>query len=239
MRQLLSTFGRWTLVLTALSAAAVTAGVASASAAWTSVAVWQMNEPAGADFMLDSSGHGRRGLIGDHVLTGVVVNANTGNKGYQWPAAPPGKDIERLVQVNRSAMNPFRNTFSVRFRLKTPATEGNIIQKGQATTPGGMWKVELSEGRAVCTFKGSAGRGAIGSRHTVATDTWHTVQCIRRTRRVTIIVDGEFPRNTWHRTGLIDNAAPLTIGGKKECNPPAVSCEYYVGLLDRADIAKK
>jgi Laminin G domain len=232
------TLGRWAGAVAVLVVTTGTVGVVSASAAWTKVAIWRMNEPPNADVMQDSSGHNRDGVIGNHVTTGVAVKDQ--NKAYEWAADPGVRDPEYLVYVNRRTMNPFRDAFKVTVRLKTTA-DGNILQKGQATTAGGMWKVEVANGRAFCTFKGSAGRGAVGSWKTVevANGQWHTVQCIRRRTGVTIVVDGGIPRTEPGRTGNIANDWTLTIGGKRFCNPPTVSCQYYVGLLDSVAIRRR
>lgn len=223
------------LVLAAVLAATATAGVASASAAWTKVAVWNMNEALGADVMHDSSGNHRSGIIGNLVTTGVVDGNFTG---YRF--TPGLKDPERLVLVDRPPLNPYRSTFKVFFRLKTSATDQNIIQKGQSNTAGGSWKIETDpEGHVVCTFRGAAGRGAVGSRGNLADGNWHKIVCIRRPTEVVIIVGDGIPRRDPGRTGKIANAAELTIGGKKSCTAPAVSCQYYDGLLDRVAVLKR
>lgn len=230
---------RWALLVAVLLAANAFAGVESAFGAWTKVAVWEMNEGPRATTMHDSSGAGRSGTIGSAVETGVVASDATG---YRWPPENvDGVHTERLVTVNRSALNPRRDAFRVTVRLKTSASarDQNILQKGQASTAGGMWKIEMVNGRVVCTFKGSAGRAAIGSRLTVSDDVWHTVRCERRSRRVVITVDGGVPRTQAGRTGKIANAWPLSIGGKSICNPPAVLCQYYVGLLDRVIVRRR
>jgi hypothetical protein len=209
------------------------------------MAVWEMNEGPNASTMHDSSGRNRDGAIGSVVETGV----QDGNKtGYRWPAGNLGeRNDERLVTVDRRGFNPGRDAFSVTIRLKTDvAAQQNIIQKGQAPTPGGMWKIEMeSSGRVFCLFKGSAGRAAIGSVQGVslANDRWHTVRCIRRPGGVTIIVDDREPRRQANPTGRISNDQPVAIGGKTQCNPAhptnPVSCQYYVGLLDRAVVRRR
>jgi hypothetical protein len=236
LRTRFSTLGRAALLIAALLVASAAAGVESASAAWSKVAFWEMNEPAGATTMTDSSGHGRSGHIGDSITTGVVVNG--ANKAYQWPADPGNRDIEHLVIADRPATNPYRYAFSVFVRFKSNTADANIVQKGQSTTPGGMWKVEVTGGRVICTFKGPAGRAAIGSRHALDLSNWHTVRCIRRLSGATIVVDGGFPRKQSGSTGRIANNSAVTIGGKKDCNPPAVSCQYYEGLVDRITIRR-
>lgn len=225
---------RAALLIAALLVVSAAAGVEAASAAWTKVAIWEMNEAAGADVMQDSSGKHRTGIIGDQVTTGVV----DGFKGYQFTSGP--KNIERLVLVASPALNPYRNVFKVFVRLKTTATGQNIIQKGQSNTAGGSWKIETdADGHVVCTFRGARGRGAVGSRGNLANGVWHGVTCIRRATEVVMIVDGGIPRKDPGRTGNIDNNADLTIGGKKSCTAPNVSCQYYDGLLDRVAIRRK
>jgi hypothetical protein len=230
---------RWALLVAALLAANASAGVESAFGAWTKVAAWQMDEGVNATVMHDSSGNGRRGTIGSDVETGVVVSGD--NRAYNWPAG--NLDVvnpERLVTVDSRALNPRRDAFAVTIRLKTGAADNNnVIQKGQATTAGGMWKIDMLDGRIFCTFKGAAGRAGIGSRLTVSDDAWHTVQCVRRRTGVTITVDGGVPRTQAGRTGRIANAYPLSIGGKTTCNPPTVQCHYYVGLLDRVIVRRR
>lgn len=228
---------RWVLLVAALLAANAWAGVGSAFGAWTKVAAWEMNEGSNATTMHDSSGHGRSGMIGSSVETGVVVGVT--NKAYQWPADVNVVDNNRLVTVTSSALNPRRDPFAVTVRLKTNAVDNtNIIQKGQATTAGGMWKIDMLNGRIFCTFKGTAGRRSIGSAGTVLDNAWHTVQCVRRRTSVTIIVDGGLPRVQAGRTGKIANDFPLAIGGKLVCNATTVKCHYYVGLLDRVIVRR-
>jgi Laminin G domain len=230
-------FRRCLLLVTVLLATAASAGVESAYGAWTAVARWEMNEGADAPMMIDSEGS-RDGTIGDEVVTGVNEDGATG---YRWPGPDPGvRDAERLVEVE-GGLNPGRRAYAVTVRFKTTDNNFNIIQKGQAGTMGGMWKLEMEGGRATCLFKGSAGRGAIGSAQslTLTNGEWHTIRCERLRRSVRIIVDDHAPRSQARRTGRIANGFPVVIGGKSSCNPPETSCEYYVGMLDRVVIRRK
>jgi Laminin G domain len=228
------------LLAAVLLVASASAGAESALGAWPKVAAWEMNEPPNATTMLDSSGAGRSGTIGSVVETGVPVIVGGENRAYRWLAGNLDQENPaRLVGVNSSALNPRTDAFAVTIRLKTSAVNQNIIQKGQASTTGGMWKIEMLNGRVFCLFKGLAGRRAIGSSQTVSDDVWHTVRCIRRARGVTIIVDGGTPRTEVGRTGRIANTWRLAIGGKSSCNPPQVQCQYYVGLLDRVIVRRR
>jgi laminin G domain protein len=229
---------RWALLVAVLLVATACGGVQSAFGAWTTVAAWQMNEGPNATRMHDNSGFGRSGTIGSAVETGVKVSGETG---YRWSAQNArGVHPERLVKVSSSALNPRTDVFAVTIRLKTRVTgNNNIIQKGQTGTAGGMWKIDMLNGRIFCTYTGAAGRTAIGSRQTVSDDVWHTVSCIRRPTGVTIIVDGGTPRTQAGRTGRIANPWPLAIGGKPKCNQITTMCHYYVGLLDRVIVRRR
>jgi hypothetical protein len=229
------------LLVAALLAANAWAGVESAFGAWTSVAAWQMNEGPNATVMHDSTGNHRTGTIGSAVETGIDLSPNNNNKAYQWPPDEAGVHPERLVLVTSSGLNPRRDAFAVTIRLKTTSVDNtNIIQKGQSATTGGMWKIDMLNGRIFCTFKGASGhRASIGSLGQVSDNNWHTVQCVRRRTGVTITVDGGVPRTQAGRTGLIANSWNVAIGGKSSCNGDTVQCHYYAGLLDRVIVQRR
>jgi hypothetical protein len=191
-----------------------------------------MNEPPGSTAMLDSSGSNLSGTIGSAVQTGVVLSGATG---YRWSGQnKAGYHPERLVTVQSSLLNPGTGPFAVTIRLNTGAGDQNILQKGQSTTTGGMFKIDMLKGYVYCTFKGSSGRAAVGSSQTVWDHVWHTIRCERQATGVTITVDGGTPRTVAHATGNISNNQPLAIGGKAVCDGTTIQCDYYVGLLDRA-----
>jgi Laminin G domain len=208
-------------------------GISSAFGAL--VAGWEMNERPGARKMHDSSGSGLDGRIGSAVETGIVASGATS---YRWRTnGTSGYRPGRLVTVASSRLNPRNEAFAITIRMRTGAGNQNIIQKGQAHTGGGMFKVEMVRGHVICLFKGSRGRVAIGSRQTVRDGAWHTVRCKRLAREVRIVVDG-VRRTNRGATGYIANNWALSIGGKLRCDPPVVECDYYVGLLDRATVRR-
>jgi Laminin G domain len=229
-----SALRRWCLITTAVLTLGASAGVASAFGA--TIADWEMNEPSGARTMHDSSGSGLSGAIGSAVLTGVVTNGATG---YRWLGTnKDGYHPERLVTVNSSLLNPGTSDFVVTIRLFTGAGDQNIIQKGQATTTGGYWKIDMVEGRVICLFKGSEGRSAVRSTQKVWDNVWHTVRCERRGTRVSLTIDGGTPRTNVNPTGRIANNKVLAIGGKAACNGGSIQCDYYIGRLDFAVVEK-
>jgi hypothetical protein len=222
---------RWGLVTTVLLLVSASFGAASAYGAV--IADWEMNEPAGATTMHDSSGSGLSGTIGSAVVTGVVTN---GAVGYRWPSENRWgtSHPERLVKVSSSQLNPGTQNFTVIMRFYTASTgDQNIIQKGQAKTGGGMWKIPLFGGKVGCNFLGVERRSAVWSNQTVADNQWHTVRCDRRTTGVTLTLDGGTPKTNHNWTGSISNTWPLTIGGKLKCDGGVtVGCDYFVGRID-------
>jgi hypothetical protein len=221
--------------LTGAALAFALAAVGPAFAA-TTIADWEMNESSGARTMHDSGPLHLSGTIGSAVQTGVRAGGATA---YRWSVHnKDGKHPERLVKVSSSRLNPGTGAFAVTIRLRTGAGDQNIVQKGQATTSGGMWKIDMVKGHVKCTFKGSQGRRGVSSRQTIWDSVWHTVRCERRSAGVSIKVDGGTSRTTAGATGRIANSSPLAIGGKSSCNPPSVQCDYYVGLLDRVVIRR-
>ena len=227
---------RWGLVSAALLV--VTAGFGAASAFGATIADWEMNESSGAKTMHDSSGSGLNGTIGSAVVTGDVTG---GVKGYRWPSGNrSGVHTERLVKVTSSKLNPGTANFTVVMHFNTGSFgDQNIIQKGQAKTSGGQWKIAIKNGKIVCNFLGVVHRSAVWSRGIIADNKWHTVRCDRRSTGVTITIDGGTPKTNHNWTGSISNSWPVSIGGKPKCDGGVtVGCDYYVGRIDRIVVKK-
>ena len=225
---------RWGLFATVALLVAGSAGAASAFGA--TVADWEMNEPAGATTMRDGSANNLSGSIGSAVQTGVVTSGATG---YRWSSTnKDGYHPERLVKVTSSLLNPGTSHFVVTLRVFTGAGDQNILQKGQSTTTGGNWKIDMVQGRVICFFRGSEGRSAIKSTQTIWDNAWHTVRCERNGTRVSLTIDGGTTRTNVNATGKIANSKVLAIGGKASCNGGSIQCDYYVGRLDYVRIEK-
>src|SRR4051794_40181283 len=143
----------WIASLAAVAAAlGGTTGPAHA-AAGDPVAIWAMDERAGSRTMHDSSGHGLDGRIGGDVGVG---SRYAGALGYRFdrlpPDTPPTHPGHLVVVPDDSRLDPGDGDFAVTLRLRTTYQFGNIVQKGQATVPGGSWKLQIPNGLVQCWF---------------------------------------------------------------------------------------
>jgi hypothetical protein len=214
--------------------------VFAATASAATLADWEMNEASGANVMVDSSGH-VNGAIGSAVKTGV----NTlGATAYEWaftsPTAPPAKP-ERLVQANSATLNPGAGNYTVTIRYKTTKHFGNIVQKGQAGSAGGYFKLENPGGHLNCVFRGTSSSGsflrkAVESPAVLSNGQWHIAVCARTATAVTLTIDGSVVGTAKGSSGTISNPRPITIGGKLACDQVKTSCDYFTGDIDYIQI---
>jgi hypothetical protein len=194
----------------------------TASAATT--AWWHMNETSG-------------GTMHDAVGSADGTNHNvTKERPGVWDSFAYGfNGWNSYVRVpHRPALNPGRAKLTVKISVRfsaLPHRDYDLIRKGQSSTPGGDYKIEIARsGQALCVFG--------GSRHTVAViggpplndRRWHRITCIRGSRSARLIVDGRLRRRVWKRAGSIANQAPLFIGAK----PWA---DWFKGRLDEAQVS--
>jgi hypothetical protein len=220
---------------TSLAAAVVLTLAVAAPASAATLADWEMNEGSGATTMIDSSGH-VNGTIGSAVQTGVSVMGATV---YRWPfaspTAPPPKP-ERIVQANSNSLNPGSGTYTVSLRYRTTQHFGNIVQKGQAGSPGGYFKVENPHGQINCVFRGVVSgklvRKAVTSPAVLSNGAFHVATCTRTANALTLTIDGSVVDTAHGSTGNISNTRPVTIGGKLNCDQIKTTCDYYTGDID-------
>jgi hypothetical protein len=214
-----------------------------AAKAVTAVASWEMNEPTGATTMLDSSGNGINGNIvaSDQITTGFIFDGATG---YHWVRKGPNQlpvQPERIIQVpddDRLEATDASETYTVQIRFRTKENFGNVIQKGQATTKGGQFKIQNPQGRPSCLFNGSIGRVSTRATIPINDNAWHVLTCVRTSTRVTLLIDGVENNHHNGSTGAINNAIPLTIGGKINCDQINITCDYFSGEIDWVRITK-
>jgi len=221
-----------TSVLAVLAGGLACAATASAA----TLADWEMNEGPGARVMADSSGH-VNGTIGSAVKTGVNTMGATA---YEWPftspTAPPAKP-ERLVQASSATLNPGAGTYTVTLRYKTTKHFGNIVQKGQAGSAGGYFKLENPGGHMNCVFRGTNSSGsflrkAVESPAVLSNGQWHVAVCARTATGLTLSIDGSVVATAKGSSGTISNSRPITIAGKLACDQVKTSCDYFTGDID-------
>ena len=201
------------------------------------VATWEMNEAKGATVMTDTSGHHLNGTIGDEITTGY---SGQGIAGYEFPFVNNRSpyDPGHVVTVpDNSLLDPGVGKFSVTVSFEWTQDDRNIVQKGQETTAGGDFKMEIANGIVDCLFRGASGSGGVDSpAGLIKEGTLHTVTCARTAAQVQMTVDGTVVATTKHATGDISNNLPLSIGGKTVCDGTKVECDPFVGVINRVEI---
>jgi hypothetical protein len=225
-----------TVVLTVGTVLIGTAATADASAG-RPVAVWQMNERAGARTMVDSGGRGLHGRIGSEVGTDTHVGGATGYRFDRLvPDYPPPRPGHLVTVRDADALDPGTRDYAVTIRLRTTHKFGNLVQKGQATVSGGNFKLQIPGGIVECLFRGSASSVLVSSPRRLNDGRWHTVRCARYREGITLSVDGTTVARSPGWTGRIANSWPVSIGGKTSCDQIDVGCDYYAGDLDYVQI---
>lgn len=197
------------------------------------LADWQMNEARGATQLLDSSGNGLHGSIGDDISIGVRSSGATVHSfPYISSTAPPDPAGRLHIVSDRDALDPGTQAFAVELRFRNTHTHGNITQKGQSGASGGYWKVEVDDGVLSCVFAGTSASVALKSTIRVTDDVWRTVRCERNATEAIMYINGVREVRRAVATGSITNNWTLAIGGKSSCNSTTIQCDYFRGDLD-------
>jgi hypothetical protein len=194
------------------------------------MARYELNEPAKATVLVDSSGNAIDGTIGGHVGLNAQYHDFPFHKGWAGGTVDP----QHNDLVDSSALNPGTRDFSLSLRLRFTKALGNILQKGQSGTVGGMWALKLDDGdgRVLCQYRSPGGGGAVWSNRVVDDGAWHVVTCTRTKGHVSVTVDGSTATNG-SGNGDITNSMPLSLGGKSKCKAePGFDCDYFDGQID-------
>jgi len=228
--------------------AAVVALVTPAAASADVVADWQMNETTKANGMVDSSGNGFTGDIGNEVRIGL--STGDGSLAYRFPGPHfASYNPEKLVLIpdDGERLDPGTQPYAVTIRFRTSAPRPNIVQKGQNNVRGGFMKLVLKNGWPRCHYEdGNQNIKAIGFVNTnvpkVNDNRWHTLRCERTATGVRVTLDAgtanEATRFISGTIGRVDNSRPFFIGGKLDCNREGVTCDFFDGQLDWVRIEK-
>jgi hypothetical protein len=206
----------------------------SGAAGATVLADWRMDEPAGADVMVDSGPWGLDGHLGTSVRPGVVEQGSTAHRFSTVEPDTSPLDPERLDLVAHDGrLDPGSGDYAMTVRLRTTRPQGNVVQKGQAPSTGGYFKIDMDEGRVACLFMGSAGSVHLRSPASIADGVWHEVRCVRTADEVVLSIDSIVVDRRRGATGTVANTWPVTIAGKSGCNQVSVGCDYFSGDIDR------
>jgi hypothetical protein len=185
------------------------------------IALWHMDETSGT-VMHDAVASHDGTLFS--VQLGVPGFAGTafGFTGSSYASVPSASDL-----------NPGSATVTITIHLKTtsvPATpDWDLIRKGLYTSAGGEFKMEYQPtGQASCGFKGSSNYGELITGPALNDGQWHTVQCVKTSSDIKLIVDGQSFSKAFN-IGSIANSDAVPIGARP-------GSEYFKGSLDEAGI---
>lgn len=217
---------------------------APASATSVTLALWHLDEAPGATTMVDSTGLGHDGNISSDVVLGVpgdpAVSADPSNTAYEFTGPNP---IVRVPAALASDLNPGPAPVTLSAHLRVPAAlsagDYNVLQKGQATTSGGNYKLEIVAkkttapkfGYPACAFNSPGVKQRVYGPRRIDDGQWHTVQCVLSATDVYAQVDGVDGPKLARKVGSIDNTADVTLGGKPN------NTHYFEGLADEVSIS--
>jgi hypothetical protein len=209
------------------SAGSATAPSGATMVVWTSsvVADWQMDETSGTT-MYDSVGQNN----------GTLNSVTLGLPGFSGYAYGFNGSTSYVSVPSANSMNPGSANFSFTILLQTtgtpppPPDDWDLIRKGDYTTGGTEYKMELQQsGQASCGFEGSNGYAELQAGPALNDGHWHSITCVKTSSDIELIVDGQ-TYATAVTLGSISNTSPVLIG----THPGA---DWYQGALDEADIS--
>ena len=214
-------------VLLLMALALVLAAPAGAMAAVT-VSYWHMNERSGTTMVDSASG----------------INGTLSNVGLGVPAVfSPGYSFNGSSSIATVPHNGYHNvpantTFTVTSHVRFPAVPSasvvdfDLIRKGLSSTSGGHWKMEIfTNGKAYCLFDGSNASRTINQGPNLADNRWHTIQCIKRSTSLSLVVDGvSYTSNV--TIGAINNTSRVAVGAKYGGG----GGDWYKGIMDEVSI---
>jgi concanavalin A-like lectin/glucanase superfamily protein len=190
----------------------------------TVVALWHMDEPAGATTMADSSGFGNNGTLNGPVTTGVP--------GFQGNAY--SFSGHSYVDVPTSdSLNPGTANVGISFYMNTThlPTSGDydLVRKG--VYPQQQYKIELLKTNQIaCSFTGSSGSSNATGGANLADGTWHHIECIKTPTTIQLLIDGVLVKTTSVIIGSISTTGDASLGAHP-------GYDWYQGMLDEVSIA--
>ena len=146
------------------------------------------------------------------------------------------------MQANSSTLNPNSGNYTVMLRYRTTKHFGNIVQKGQAGSSGGYFKIENPNGKLTCVFRGTNSSGNFLRKQVVSPGVlsdgqWHVARCARTATALTLTIDGKVVETANGSSGNITNNRPISIAGKLNCDQIKTTCDYFTGDIDYITIS--
>ncbi|WP_018349510.1 laminin G domain-containing protein [Longispora albida] len=243
-RRLYRTFavtGASALLLTGVSASAAEDG--GGPLARYNIDVARTTADGAAIAVPDSSGRGHDLWVKTSGGGELTVLRDGGRPRLRFP--DPCDDQEEdcphaiLQGANAAELNPgserLRYGATVRMTEDETSEGSNILQKGYSMQ-GSQYKLQVdgAEGKPSCVLVGHGPIWLVLSRAGIADGAWHTVECARDGRVLTISVDGrETGRIAVPSSLSIENNEPLRLGGKGT----APNNDQYFGELSEAFVA--
>ena len=112
------------------------------------------------------------------------------------------------------------------------------MQKGQAQTSGGQWKIQNPGRHPVVPLQGLRRAGGHRRADPAQRRAVAHLTCVLTSTGVTMYVDGVYRNRKNGTAGTIDNAIPMTVGGKIDCDQIDITCDYFSGQIDFIKITK-
>jgi hypothetical protein len=137
-----------------------------------------------------------------------------------------------VIVPSSGDLSPGSKDITITIHLKATSVpkkpDWDLVRKGKVDTRGGEWKMEYQpSGEASCGFKGTKS-GALTAGPALNNGKWHTVQCVKTSSSIKLVVDGQTYSKSV-KIGSITNSAPLVIGSHG-------GSEFFNGALDEASI---
>ena len=200
-------------------------------------ALWHMDEAAGTGTMADSVGSNTG--TWQNITAGVAGDPGiSGSTAYQFN----GTSSRVIVAAPASSLDPgatsFKYTAHVKFSVRPPSGDYDIIRKGSPSNTGGFYKMELitthsgTQTQAHCSMLGSQGKsGHFIAGPDLADGKWHTITCAKTDTGVTLTVDGTQVGSVTATIGSIGNSKKLTLGS----NPGGG--DWFNGTMDEVSVS--
>ena len=201
-----------------------------AAGASTPVAVWHMNEPAGAATMTDAvDGH-----------NGSLQNVQTGVPGFQGSGYRFNGSNSVAVVPASGDFNPGNANFSFIVHVNfTTVPSAAVVDYDLLRGPTqGAYKMEIvarnnrTTAKALCFFKGSTSKATLVAGPHLADGRWHTLECRKTSSAIQLLVDGAvFTKAA--SVGSLTNTGPVSLGAKSYRG----GGDWYQGLMDEVSIS--